>query len=63
MREKRDCLKQGPKNEDEIASVCPSHTKPDLNGRGVLWHIYHTILALELAAIVVIETIELIRYW
>lgn len=28
--------------------------------RGIVWHIYHTILALELGAIVVIESIELI---
>lgn len=31
MREKREC-QQGPKNEDEIASVCPSHTKPVKKG-------------------------------
>jgi len=28
--------------------------------RGIVWHIYHTILAVELGAIVVIESIELI---
>jgi len=28
--------------------------------RDIVWHIYHTILAVELGAIVVIESIELI---
>ena len=33
--------------------------KRNLKSRGVVWHIYHTILAVELGIIVVIEFIEL----
>ena len=33
--------------------------KRNLKSRGVVWHIYHTILAIELGIIVVIESIEL----
>ena len=29
----------------------------------VLWNIYHTLLALFLGLIVIIELIELVRYW
>ena len=29
--------------------------------RGIVWHIYHTILAVELGIIVIIESIELVR--
>ena len=31
--------------------------------RDVVWHIYHTILAIELAMVVVIQTISLIHHW
>ena len=31
--------------------------------QSVLWTVYHTVLAVLLAMIVIIELIELIRYW
>jgi hypothetical protein len=30
-------------------------------GNGVIWHIYHTILAIELGLVVIIEFIELMN--
>ena len=35
--------------------------KSKAEDRPILWHIYHTILAVELGAIVIIEFIELMR--
>jgi hypothetical protein len=35
--------------------------RKQLKSRGVIWHIYHTILAIELGIIVIIESIELMR--
>jgi len=33
----------------------PKHT--------VIWHVYHTILAIELALVVLIEAVELLHQW
>lgn len=38
--------------------------KKRTNGnRNVLWHVYHTILAIELALVVAIELVELLHHW
>jgi hypothetical protein len=33
------------------------------DSRPIIWHIYHTILAIELALVVIIQTISLIHHW
>ena len=35
----------------------------DVTKLSTIWHVYHTILALLLAMIVVIEAIELVKQW
>jgi hypothetical protein len=34
--------------------------EPDKESRGIVWHIYHTILALLLAGVLTVEIIELL---
>jgi hypothetical protein len=36
---------------------------PKTQSRPLLWHIYHTILAVELALVVIIQLISLIHHW
>lgn len=33
------------------------------DSRPIIWHIYHTILAIELALVVIIQAISLIHHW
>jgi hypothetical protein len=45
---------------DKPKKYCSCHKKKKKEKQTILWTVYHTILAVELGMIVIIETIELL---